>query len=241
MGIFRQTLLAAGVVAASLVALGPFSVGTGMAADNDKIERTVSVSATGSVAVEPDIAQISAGVITEADTAKDAIGRNSAVMGKLIDGLKAAGVAAKDIQTKTLNVEPRYTQPKDGRAATINGYRVLNQVRLTVREVKRLGEILDQAIALGANQINSIAFDVSNMEMLKDEARKLAMENARRRGELYAKAAGGQLGPVLRIAETIAGLQQPVFDGRMAMRANVPIEAGTRDLEVEIHVTYGLR
>ncbi len=161
-------------------------------------------------------------------------------MSKLIDGLKAAGIAAKDIQTKTLNMEPRYTQPKDGRAATINGYRVLNQVRLTVRDVKRLGEILDQAIALGANQINSIAFDVSKMETLKDEARKQAMENARRRAELYAKAAGGELGPVLRIAEKLGDLQ-PVFDGRMAMRASVPIEAGTRDLEVEVHVTYALR
>jgi uncharacterized protein len=239
MGISKQTLLVAVVLAASLAA-GPFNARTGMAADNDKIERTVSVSASGSVAVEPDIAQISAGVVTEADSAKDAIGRNSAVMGKLIEGLKAAGIAAKDIQTKTLNVEPRYTQPKDGRAATISGYRVLNQVRLTVRDVKRLGEILDQAIALGANQINSIAFDVSNIETLKDEARKQAMENARRRGELYAKAAGGQLGPVLRIAEKLGDLQ-PVFDGRMAMRASVPIEAGTRDLEVEVHVTYALR
>jgi uncharacterized protein YggE len=241
MGMSRQTLFVAGVATALLAAPGFFHEGAGMAADTEKIERTVSVSATGSVAAEPDIAQISAGVVTEADTAKDAIGRNSAVMSKLIDGLKAAGVSAKDIQTRTLNVEPRYTQPKDGRAATINGYRVLNQVRLTVREVKRLGDILDQAIALGANQINSIAFDVSNMETLKDAARKLAMENARRRGELYAKAAGGQLGPVLRVAETVAGVHQPVFDGRMAMRANVPIEAGTRDLEVEIHVTYALR
>ena len=240
MGSSKQTLLVAGVVAVALAAAGPFNARTAMAADNDKIERTVSVSASGSVAVEPDIAQISAGVVTEADSAKDAIGRNSAVMSKLIDGLKAAGIAAKDIQTKTLNVEPRYTQPKDGRAATINGYRVLNQVRLTVRDVKRLGEILDQAIALGANQINSIAFDVSKMETLKDEARKQAMENARRRAELYAKAAGGELGPVLRIAEKLGDLQ-PVFDGRMAMRANVPIEAGTRDLEVEVHVTYALR
>ena len=241
MGILGQTLLTAGVVAAALAASGSFDARAVMAADSDKIERTVSVSATGSVGVEPDIAQISAGVVTEGDTAKDAIGRNSAVMGKLIEGLKAAGIGSKEIQTKTLNVEPRYTHPKDGRAAAINGYRVVNQVRLTVREVKRLGEVLDQAIALGANQINNITFDVSNMEVLKDEARKLAMENARRRGELYAKAAGGQLGTVLRISETVSGLHQPAFDGRMAMRTAVPIEAGTRELEVEVHVLYALR
>jgi hypothetical protein len=212
-----------------------------MAADSDKMERTVSVSASGSVAVEPDLAHISAGVATEAGTAKDAIARNAAVMGKLIDGLKTAGIEARDIQTRHFQVEPRYTQPKDGRAATIHGYRVLNQVRLTVRDVKRLGEVLDQAIALGANQIDSIAFSVSDIETLKDEARRKAMENARRRAELYAKTAGGQLGPVLSIAERAGDLQPPALDGRMAMRASVPIEAGVRTLEVGVHVKYALR
>ena len=75
---------------------------------------------------------------------------------------------------------------------------------------------------------------------MKDEARKQAMENARRRGELYAKAAGGQLGPVLRISESVAD-GHPVPGGRMAMRASVPVEPGTRSLEVEVHVTYALR
>lgn len=236
----KSTFLLAALLAASFASAALLDARTGMAADGDKMERTVSVSATGSVAAEPDIASISAGIITEAETAKDAIARNSIVMTKLIDGLKTAGIAAKDIQTTTINVEPRYTQPKDGRAATINGYRVMNQVRLTVREVKRLGEILDQAIVLGANQINQIAFDVANTETLKDEARKQAMENARRRGELYAKAAGGQLGPVLRISESVGELH-PMPGGRMAMRASVPIEAGTRSLEVEVHVVYALR
>lgn len=240
MSILRSTILSAGAVATMVAAAAILSAETSMAADSDKMDRTVSVSASASVTAEPDIAQISSGVVTEADSAKDAMGRNSVVMIKLIDGLKAAGIQPKDIQTTTLNVEPRYTQPKDGRVATINGYRVVNQVRLTVRDVKRLGDVLDQAIALGANQINHIAFDIANPEMLKDEARKQAMENARRRGELYAKAAGGQLGPVLRISENM-GEPHPMPGGRMAMRASVPIEAGTRSLEVEVHVTYALR
>lgn len=240
MSILRPTLLSAGVAAAFAATAAILSAETSMAADGDKIDRTVSVLASGSVTAEPDVAQISAGVVTEADSAKDAMGRNSVVMTKLIDGLKAAGIQPKDIQTTTLNVEPRYTQPKDGRAATVNGYRVINQVRLTVREVKRLGDVLDQAIAQGANQINHIAFDIANPETLKDEARKQAMENARRRGELYARAAGGQLGPVLRISESV-GEPHPMPGGRMAMRASVPIEPGTRSLEVEVHVTYALR
>jgi uncharacterized protein YggE len=213
-----------------------------MAADGDKTaERSVSVSATGSVAAEPDLARISTGVVVEADTAREALARNSVLMKKLLDGLKGLGIAAKDIQTTSVNVEPRYTQARDGRPATISGYRVVNQVRLTVREVKRLGEMLDAAIALGANQVHGVGFDVSNAETLKDEARKQAIANARRRAELYATAAGVQLGPVLQIAEGAGEVTRPVFAARAAPAAPVPVEAGTRVLTVEVNVTYGLR
>jgi uncharacterized protein YggE len=229
------------IVAAAIGAATLIEARTAMAADSDKLERTVSVSATGTVAAEPDIAHISAGVTTEGDTAMDAIARNNTVMAKVIEGLKAAGIAARDIQTTTLNVEPRYSQPKDGRPGTVSGYRVVNQVRLTVREVKRLGEVLDQAIALGANQINSIGFDIANAETLKDEARKQAMANAKRRAELYATAAGVQLGQVLRISESVMEAVGRPMAGRALAASSVPIEAGTRTLTVEVHVTYALR
>ena len=229
------------MVAAAIAAATLIEARTAMAADSDKLERAVSVSATGTVAAEPDIAHISAGVTTEGDTAKDAIARNNTVMAKVIEGLKAAGIAARDIQTTTLNVEPRYSQPKDGRPGTVSGYRVVNQVRLTVREVKRLGEVLDQAIVLGANQINSIGFDIANAETLKDEARKQAMANAKRRAELYATAAGVQLGQVLRISESMMEAVGRPMAGRAMAASSVPIEAGTRTLTVEVHVTYALR
>jgi uncharacterized protein YggE len=225
------------LVAAALAVARP-----GMAADGDKaVERAVSVSASGSVSAVPDMAFISAGVLTEADTARDALSRNNATMAKLIDGLKAAGIAAKDIQTNAMNVAPRYVQPREGRPATVSGYSVTNQVRITVRDIRKLGDILDQAIALGANQMHGIGFDVSNAETLKDEARKLAMQNARRRAELYATAAGAQLGPVLRIAEDVAEARpMPGARARVAM-TSVPVEAGSQALEVEVHVTYALR
>ena len=121
-------------------------------------------------------------------------------------------------------------QAKDGHPTTFSGYRVVNQVRLTVREIKRLGEILDAAVTLGANQVNGIVFDVSNAETLKDEARKL-----------YATAAGAQLGNVLTISENVNAGPQPMSMARSAVAGAVPIEAGTRTLTVGVHVTYGLR
>jgi len=239
MSALQGMMTAAALAAAMAMGLGAKA---GMAAEGDKgMERTVSVSATGSVAVEPDIAHVTAGVVAEADTAKEAITRNSAAMTKVVSALKGAGIASKDLQTTSLNVEPRYTQAKDGKAASISGYRVSNQVGLIVRDVRRLGEVLDQVIAAGANQVNRISFDVANAETIKDEARKQAMANARRRAELYVAAAGVKLGPVLRISESVndGGPRESVAP--RAMAASIPVEAGTRVLEVEVHVTYGLQ
>lgn len=238
MTICKSRVLALVALAGSLVWLSLLPGGGATAADPDKTERTVTVSATGSVNAEPDIAHITAGVVTEAGTAKEAIARNSAVMAKLIDGLKGAGIAPKDLQTTQINVEPRYTQAKP---AAIGGYRVSNLVRLTVRDVKRLGEIADLAISLGANQISQISFAVSDAEKLTDEARRNAMANARRRGELYAKAAGAELGPVLRISEDLPDLGAGVTAFGIRKSAPPPIEAGTRRLVVEVSVVYALR
>jgi uncharacterized protein len=237
MGALRHILIAAAFAAIPLC-----EPRTAMAADGDKPgERFISVSATGSVDAEPDLASVSVGAIVEADTAKEALARSSTLMAKLIDGLKALGIAAKDIETTAINIEPRYAQAKDGRPAALAGYRLVNRVHLTVREVKRLGEILDGAIGLGANQVNGIGFDVSNAETLMDDARRLAIANARRRADLYAAAAGAQLGSVLTISETTNASPRALPMARAAAVGPVPIEAGTRTLTVDVNVTYALR
>jgi uncharacterized protein len=231
-----RTALAIAMLAASMF----LQARTAMAADDKAVERTVTVSATGSVTAEPDVAYVSVGVIVDGDTAKDALARNGTVMTKVLEGLKGQGISSRDIQTTGVNVEPRYAQGKDGLPAAVVGYRVVNQVRLAVREVARLGEILDAAVALGANQVHSISFDVASGEALRDEARKQAVANARRRAELYAAAAGVRLGNVLQISENAGDVGRPVFAARAAASA-VPIEAGTRVLTVEVTVVYALQ
>ncbi|MEQ1649489.1 MAG: SIMPL domain-containing protein [Hyphomicrobiaceae bacterium] len=206
-------------------------------------ERTVTVSAAGSTSAIPDLAYISSGVMTEASTAREAMSLNNAVMAKVIDGLKALGITATDIQTTSINVNPRYTNPRDGKAPVVNGYQAHNTVRITVRNLTKLGDILDNAVTLGANQMGGISFDVSTAEQLKDEARKAAMTNARRRAELYANAAGANLGQVLTISEDVrmAG-PRPVSMARMAASADsVPVETGSMKLETTIHVTWSLK
>jgi uncharacterized protein len=234
----RLFLVAPTLVALTLMAMSPQAG----AQDGKPAERTISVSASGTAAAAPDRAVVATGVSTEAATAREAMSLNTVAMKKLLDGLKAQRIEAKDIQTSNLQLNPRYADGKGGRAPTITGYQALNQVRIIVRELPRLGDILDQAVTLGANQMNGISFEVSNAETLQDEARKAAMVNARRRAELYATAAGVALGPVLTISETLSGAPAPrMYAGRAAMAEAVAVEPGSVDLQVQVHVTYALK
>jgi uncharacterized protein YggE len=210
-------------------------------AEDKPMDRLITVSASGYATAEPDQARLSTGVTSEADTAKAALAANSELMQKVIAGLKEKGVDAKDIQTGNFSVEPRYTQGKTT-TPTIDGYRVTNQVEILVRDLKSLGGLLDALVTLGANQMHGLAFEVSKAETLKDEARKEAVANARRRAELLATAAGASIGEVVTIAEDVS-YQGP---RPMAMSARtkaeiVPIESGTETLEARVTVTWKLK
>lgn len=208
-----------------------------------RMPRTVSVSATGTAIAEPDLAAIATGVVAEGDTARAALLANTAAMAKLIEGLKANGIAPKDIKTISFNVQPRYQNFKDGRPATINGYQVINQVRIVVRDLDKLGQVLDTAVTLGANQMGGIEFQVSAAETLKDEARRNAMANALRRAKLFAASAGAEVGEVIAIAEDMAApINRQMMQARAAMSSEaVPIERGSQSLEVRVNVTWALK
>jgi uncharacterized protein len=227
------------VTAAFILASGAAA----MAQDTKPLPRTITVSASGEVAATPDIARVSSGVTTEADTARKALSDNSAAMAALIAGLKGAGIDAKDIQTSSFHVEPRYTNPREGEVAVINGYRVVNQVEIVARKIDKLGDVLDQMVTLGANQMNGLNFEVSQAETLKDEARKAAMVNAFRRAKLLAAAGGAEVGEVISISEEVSGGPQPYQYkmARTAMAESVPVEQGTQMLEARVTVTWGLK
>ena len=208
------------------------------------LERTVTVNGTGFVTAEPDRAHITLGVVSEGDTAKAALEKNTAAMKAVVDALKARGLPPKDIQTSNFSVSPRYRQSKAGEQPVINGHQVQNSVRIVVRDIAALGPILDQVIQLGSNQVHGVGFEVSKADELKDEARKAAVANARHKAELYATAAGARLGRVLSIDE--AGVQPIQRQPRMMARASAaldsapPVEAGSQRLDASVTVTYML-
>lgn len=223
--------------------LGLAMIGTASAAGagDDKPPRTITVSAAGRVAVVPDRARITSGVTAEGATAREALTANSAAMQKVIAALKAGGIDAKDIQTSQFRVEPRYTRPEEGQSSKIDGYSVTNQVEVLVRDLDKLGDILDRLVSAGANQSSGLAFEVSKAETALDDARKEAVANARRRAELYAAAAGAEVGEVLTITEGEASPPpRPVFARALKAEA-VPIERGTETLEANVTITWALK
>jgi uncharacterized protein len=212
-------------------------------ADDDKDhKRTISLAAAGAIKTAPDKVDISTGVMTRAPTAKEALAKNSAALAQVIDTLKGEGLDSKDIQTTNFSVQPAYEERKEGRSPAIISYQVTNSVRITVHDIGKLGQILDKVVSLGANDVGSIEFGVSEPEALKDEARKRALSEAIANAKLYAEAVGGTLGKVLTISEdagaVVARYASPA-PMEMAAKA-VPIEAGTTTVEVRVHVTFEL-
>ena len=218
-------------------------VASGIAAEIAN-KRTVSVTGLGVVKARPDTASISIGVISEGDTARTALDKNTAAMSRVNVELKGQKIKPEDIQTTSFSVRPKFQYFKDGKPPAITGYRVVNSVRITVRDLKNLGTVLDQAVSLGSNQINGIQFFIAESAALENQARVKAVKNARGKANLYATSAKAKLGKVLTISEQfISRPPQPKF--RMARSKSparsVPIAPGEQKIQAQLNVVWELK
>lgn len=213
-------------------------------ADEITGKRTVSVTGVGITKARPDTASISIGVVSEGETARVALDKNTAAMSRVTVEMKGQKIEPEDIQTTNFSVRPKFQHFKDGKPPAIIGYRVVNSVRITVRDLKMLGTILDQAVSLGSNQINSIQFFIAEPAALENQARVKAMKNAQEKAKLYATAAKAELGKVLTISEQFIS-RPPRPHLQMAMRASVaapvPVEPGEQKIQIQINVVWELK
>lgn len=215
--------------------------------------RTVTVSGLGEISAAPDVADISFGVVTEAPTARDALSANNQAMTTLTEQLKGRGIAAKDIQTTNINLNPRYSQPQppqpgqprrpqqEGFTPRIVGYTVTNSVRVTVRDLNKLGELLDAVVTAGANQMNGISFRIEESRALLDEARKRAVADAKRKAEQLCGELGVVLGAPVSVTESDGFMPPPrPMMGRAMMMASesVPVAPGEEELSVSVQVVF---
>lgn len=217
---------------------------TALVATEDRLEPipAITVTGRGEVQAKPDLAQVSVGVVSEAKTAAEALSQNNAAMRRLLETLQTRGVESRDVQTTSFNVSPRYQHDEQGRELPrIVGYQVNNQVQVRVRQLDGLGPVLDELVRDGANQVHGIAFSIAEPAALLDETRTKAMEDARRKAELLARAAGVRLGRPLAIVEAGAALPQPMpMQRMMAAESAVPIASGELGLESQVTVSYAL-
>jgi uncharacterized protein YggE len=209
--------------------------------------RTLAIAGTAEVHSAPDAALISAGVVTESDTAAAALKANSAAVAKVVDVIRTFGVEARDLQTAGLALEARTYRP-DKPSATdkprVIGYTAANQITVRVRDLGKLGDLLDKVAVAGANRIDGIQFIISNQEGLLDEARRKAVADAKAKADLYAQAAGFTLGKVMSLTEETAAPAPRPMGRAMAVSGAaavpVPIEAGEMTLSVRVRVTWSL-
>jgi uncharacterized protein YggE len=202
---------------------------------------TITVTGEATVQATPDMATIMLGVTTDGETAVAAMKANNDAVSAVLERLKAAGVDERDLQTSNLSLNPNWVGYDSGSMPTIAGYSAMNMLNVRVRDLAKLGDLLDASITDGANTLNGISFEVSAPRPVMDEARKLAVADAKARAELLATAAGETLGAVVSIVETPNyASPMPMFRSDAASAEAVPLASGQVGLMATVTVTYDL-
>jgi uncharacterized protein YggE len=235
----------AGVGASALVLAllaGPAAVNADPA--NRPERRVLTVSGQGEVHGAPDQAMLSAGVVTTARTAADALASNSKAMNEVFATLKRAGIADKDMQTSNFSVQPQYATDRNGNTLRdITGYQVSNTVNVRVNDLAKVGPTLDALVSSGANSIGNIAFTIKDPKPLMAQARAAAVADAIARAQTLARAAGVTLGPITSINESGYSEPRPMY--RMAAMAGAPaptpIAAGEESVTAGVSITWAIR
>jgi uncharacterized protein YggE len=245
----RARLIAAGIgvslflAATSLPALTPRPT---LAVDPSTAtpEHTISVTGTGTVTLKPDVADLHLGVLLTRQTVKAARADAATAMTKVIAALKALGIDDKDIQTSNVSLQPTYDYSNGNNPPRITGFQMSNSVTVTVRDLGKLGDAIDNSLAAGATSLDGVSFRVSDQTAAEAQARQAAMAEAKSKADTLAAAAGISIGGVASISETSAPIPYPINYGMAApagadsTKVATPIQAGTTDVTITVAVVY---
>lgn len=239
----RLAWLAGGATVALLISAlaAPGATVAQAQSENGDITPSITVSGTGRVKAEPDVADINLGVTKQGEDAKTAADDAAATMAAVIEALKAAGIAEADIQTTTISLNPVYdweeTPPE------IEGWEASNLVNITVRDIESVGSVVDAATAAGATNINGITFRVDDPTTAEAEARAAAVADARSKADQLATAAEVTIVGVLSMSESGAQAPQPIYMERAAFdtaagAAETPVMPGQVELSINVLIQY---
>jgi uncharacterized protein YggE len=203
-------------------------------------EHTITVTGTGRVSLTPDVADLRVGVNITRPTAAQARADAAAAMTKVVDAIKKAGVADKDIQTSTLSLQPVYDYSNNGQGK-LTGFQVVNIVAITVREIGKAGDLIDSAVTAGATSVDGVAFRVNDETGAESQARTAAVADARAKANALAAAAGVTIAGVSSIAEVSTSVPYPIpyaaaAPARDAM--STPVQPGTTEIDIVVTVVF---
>ena len=213
--------------------------------------RTITLTGHGQVHAAPDMAIIRVGVVRQAKTARIAVSQNNQAMQNVITVVGEYGVAKKDTQTSGFSLAPRYVYPRPSKSGPqkpprIVGYSASNNLAITVRKLVDVGDILDAVISAGSNNVGGIQFSIQNPKPLRNQARRLAMQDAIAKAKLYASEGGFTLGAIISVSEfSQNNRSRPAFQaGRAAAqfkRARVPIAQGEQSITMRVNVVWEIK
>lgn len=218
---------------------------TPVVADSMFRATTLSLSAHGESKVAPDKATISLGVQTDAPTAQAAIAANAEKMSRVIAALKKGGLSDKEIQTSNLSLNPQYVY-QENLPPRLTGYQANNQVIITVRELSRLGRIVDATVNAGADNVGGVSFGIEDSTEAENAARLEAVRDLRAKADLYAQATGYRVARLVTLNEG-ASYAPPPAPPPMPMMAraesakfDTSVSPGELTVRVDISATYEL-
>ena len=240
----KKSVLALALMASALAVAAP-AVAQDVVTVRPMAGTRLDISATGTVSRVPDLAIISAGVVTKSTTATGAIADNAARMERVRVALKRAGIADKDIQTSSINLNPDYRY-ENNQPPVLTGYQASNNVSVKFRDIRNSGKILDALVAEGANQINGPSLTIDKPEGAYDEARVKAIAAGRARAELYARALGMRVMRLISVSEGSSNYPRPPMPMVMMAKAersdaSTSIDPGSQDLEVSLAMSFELQ
>jgi uncharacterized protein len=228
------------LVAAALAGVGrpDFSRSADSESDDSGPTRSITVNGTGSVTTVPDEATFTFGVDARGETASGALSAAGAAVEKITNAVKDAGVDGKDIQTQDISLSTLTSS--DGRH--IDGYAANASITVHANDLDSAGHLVDVAVAAGANNVYGPSLSRSDADELADKALKDAVADARGKAEALAEAAGGSLGQVISVSESGSAMPPMPYAAReTALASDVPIEAGTQDIQASVTVVFELR
>jgi hypothetical protein len=210
-----------------------------------EVTRTLTVNGSGKVYLTPDMVYVTIGVHTEGENAVKTVGENNASTNEVIAVLKGMKIDEKDIQTTNFSISPQKEYDQAGKPTGKVLYIVDNSVFVTVRDLNKIGEILDATVKSGANSINGIQFDVADKSKALSQARQAAVKDAYAKAQELSGAAGVSLGAVQTISEYTSSGPMPMYDrvaAPMAVEASsVPVQAGQMLLTIEVNIVYEIK